>query len=238
MNEEILALLSERRITSVTVIANAPAVEEAIRFLPKRSGYSVGVHLNLTEYSPLTRSSQAGPLAELLDDKGRFAGEGVLRAAKLTAPLKEAIFRELCLQVEKVKSMGVNVSHFDSHNHVHTLPGLFPVLKRVQQYFSIRKVRITRNIYGRSSSPSRVVLLKKYLWTCALRSYYRTVTTSGFGSLAAFFDVAKGQSITHESVEIMVHPGHPQYQDETQLLHSEWQREIPFEIAMISYHDL
>jgi predicted glycoside hydrolase/deacetylase ChbG (UPF0249 family) len=238
VNEEILNLLSEKRITSVTAIANAPSIEEVIPRLPERWDYSVGVHLNLTEFSPLTPPSQIGPLAECLNDKGCFAGEERLRAVSVTSLLREAFFRELCLQVDKIRSMGVRISHLDSHNHIHTIPSLFPVLKRVQRCFDIRRVRMTRNIYSPRSCPSAKVLLEKRLWSCALRCYYRTVTTSGFGSLNDFCDLAKLKQIRYESVEVMVHPGHPQYQHETKLLHSDWWRELPFMIELINYHDL
>lgn len=238
VNEEILNLLSEGQITSVTAIANAPSIDEVIGRLPKSPNYSVGVHLNLTEFYPLTQPSQIGPLAECLNDKGCFAGEERLRAVSVTSSLREAFFKELCLQVDKIRSMGVKISHLDSHNHVHTIPALFSVLKRVQRCFDIRKVRITRNIYSPTSPASAVVLLKKRLWIYALRYYYRTITTSGFGSLKAFCELANRKPIKHESVEVMVHPGHAQYQHETKLLYSEWWREMPFKIELINYHDL
>jgi chitin disaccharide deacetylase len=238
VNDRIHDLMSRRRITSATLISNAPAVEEAARRVPKGVNCSIGIHLNLTEFQPLTPPKEMGILGSCLDEKGCFAGEEFLRAAKLTPQLKEEIFTELCFQVEKVLSLGIKISHFDSHHHVHTIPALFPVVKRLQRHFGIRKVRTTWNIRPPSFKASRSLLLKKRIWDLALRHYYYTTTTSGFTSFAMFFDLAKTTSLNHDSIELMVHPGHMHFEEETQLLYTDWQKIVPFSTELISYHDL
>src|SRR5262249_35844932 len=115
VNERIVDLLSRRRVTSATLIANAPAVEEAARRVPEGVNCSIGVHLNLTEFQPLTPPREMGILSSCLNEKGCFAGEEFLRAAKMTSQLKKEMFKELCLQVEKILSLGIKISHFDSH---------------------------------------------------------------------------------------------------------------------------
>jgi predicted glycoside hydrolase/deacetylase ChbG (UPF0249 family) len=238
VNDRILDLIFHRRITSATLIANAPAVEEAVRRVPKGLNCSIGVHLNLTEFQPITPQKEMRVLGSCLDEKGCFAGEEVLRAAKMTAQLKQEIFKELCLQVEKTISLGVTISHFDSHNHVHTIPALFSVVKRVQRHFGIRKVRTTWNVLPPSYKASQSLLLKKRIWHLALRHWYRTVTTSGFTSFAMFYDLAKATSLNHDSIELMVHPGHLHFEEETQLLYTDWQKIVPFSTELISYRDL
>src|SRR5262249_47660790 len=135
-----------------------------------------------------------------------------------------------------------SVSHFDSHNHVHTMPALFPVLKRVQREFDVRKVRTSWNVYTTSSSPSATLLLKKRLWNLALRYYYPTVTTSAFTSFAVFYELAKRQRQSaftqYDSMELMVHPGHPDFEEETKLLKGNWQVEFGIQTQLISYWDL
>jgi len=55
-----------------------------------------------------------------------------------------------------------------------------------------------------------------------------------FGPLSSFVEnpatVRPG-----ESVEVMVHPGHPGYTEETELLYSDWWEEMPFQVTFISY---
>lgn len=242
VNEQTLDLIGRRQITSATLIANAPALEDAVRKIPKHVACSYGVHLNLTEFTPLTPPEELSSLKPFLDGNGCFAGEAVLRSVPINARARDAFFKEWCLQVKRVLSLGLSVSHFDSHNHVHTMPALFSVLKRVQREFGIRKVRTSWNVYSASSPPSLALLLKKQLWNLALRYYYPTVTTSAFTSFAVFYELAKHQRqsefIRYDSMELMVHPGHPDFEEETQLLKRDWQRELGIQAQLISYWDL
>ncbi len=236
VNNMILDLMSRRRITSATLISNAPAVEDAVRRIPRESHCSFGVHLNLTQFEPLTPLKDRGILSACLDEKGHFRGEEHLRSTRITSALRNAFFEELRLQVEKIRFLGVKISHFDSHNHVHTIPALFPVLKRLQEHFGIRKVRTTWNIF--SSPTPLMLLLKKRVWSFALSHYYKTSTTYGFTSFATFHNLARSRVLNQDSVEVMVHPGHQCFEQETQLLYTDWQKVLPFRVELISYHDL
>ena len=238
VNDRIHELMSLRRITSATLIANAPAVAEAVRRIPGGVNCSIGVHLNLTEFQPLTPPKEMEALGSCLGENGCFAGGKFLRTVKVTSQLKEEIFKELCLQVEKIISLGIKISHIDSHHFVHTIPALFPVVKRLQRHFVIRKVRTAPNIRHPSDKASLSLMLKKRIWDLALRHYYRTTTTSGFTSFATFHDLAKTTSLNYDSIELMVHPGHIHFEEETQLLYTDWQKTLPFSTELISYHDL
>ncbi len=242
VNDHTLDLIERGRITSATLIANAPALEDAVRRIPRHTRCSFGVHLNLTEFAPLTPPEELRNLKPFLDDKGCFAGEAVLRSVPIDARARDAFFKEWCLQVKRVLSLGLPVSHFDSHNHVHTMPALFTVLKRVQREFGIRKVRTSWNVYSASSPASSALLLKKQVWGLALRHYYRTVTTSAFTSFAVFYELAKSHRqpdlIQYDSMELMVHPGHPKFEKETQLLELDWQLELGIQTQLMSYSEL
>ena len=236
VNDRILDLISRRRITSATFISNAPAVEDAVRKIPREAHCSFGVHLNLTQFEPLTPLKDRGILSACLDEKGYFLGEQYLRSTRITSTLRKAFFKELSLQVERICALGVRISHFDSHHHVHTMPGLFPVLKQLQKQFGIRKVRTTWNMFS-SPAPSALVL-KKRVWNFALSHYYKTTTTCGFTSFATFYDLARFRVLNQDSVELMVHPGHQEFEKETQLLNTDWEKEILFPIQLINYSDL
>src|SRR5262245_43470654 len=69
VNEAIFALMARGRVTSASLLANAPATEEAIRTIPKFPQCSFGAHLNITEYKPLCR---AADLLGLLDGEGKM----------------------------------------------------------------------------------------------------------------------------------------------------------------------
>lgn len=238
VNDRTLDLMTQGLITSVTLLANAPEIEDAVQRIPASVNCSFGVHLNLTEFSPLTPKKKWEDLREVITSSGKFAGENVLRNVPITAGMKNAFLNEWRLQVRKLLTMGIEISHFDSHNHIHTMPSLFFVLKQLQEEFKICKVRTTWNLYPRCAPPGWKVALKKRLWSMALQSYYPTRTTSVFTSLAVFYEWAKAESLKAKSVEVMVHPGHPHFEEETRLLEKDWRRELIFKTELTTYRDL
>src|SRR5258707_593804 len=143
VNEAIFALIAEGRVTSATLLANGPAVTEAARRLREFPRCSFGAHLNLSDFRPLT--SHPG-LRPILAEDGCFAGNRV-REIPLRLPVRLGILQEWSAQVERLQGLGVPLSHFDSHYHTHTLPQLFPVMKRIQRRFGFRKVRLTSTLY-------------------------------------------------------------------------------------------
>jgi predicted glycoside hydrolase/deacetylase ChbG (UPF0249 family) len=233
-NYSIMGLISDGKITSSTIIANGPATGEAVALVLKEKRGSCGVHLNLTQFKPLTK----GPgLSPILDGEGFFRG-GAIREVPLTSRLRNAVFEEWSAQIQHLISLGHIPSHIDSHHHVHTIPRLFPVLKRVQRKFGMRRVRISMNIYGGGHTASRALLASKALWNMALRRYYSTVTTEAFTSFEIFHKVAVTLPASLSSAELMVHPGDPYLDAETELLTTPWREGLKYPTQLISYKDL
>ena len=129
-NDEIFKFMSLNKVTSATMMANAPCLEEAVKEARRFSQCSFGVHLNLTEFPPLTNKNGLQPL---LDDEGHFMSEN--EDLKITRAMLKVITKELSEQIRMIQSYGVNVSHIDSHQHIHTNPSMFPVVKYLQHKF-------------------------------------------------------------------------------------------------------
>lgn len=237
MDSAIFGLMARGRITSATILANGPSVESAAREASKFPACSFGVHLNVTQFEPLT---SGGELRPLLDQDGRFAPDP--RTVSLTQGLAAAIEAECNAQIRKLQCLGINVSHIDSHHHVHTHPPFFPLLKRVQRRFGIRRVRCGMNLYSPGLSVSRLMLLKKLIWKAALRSIYRTRTTDGFTSFLAFFRLLETPARLRRmrTLELMTHPGlrNREFPVETALLDTAWEQKVPFPVRLINYNDL
>ena len=160
------------------------------------------------------------------------------QALRPTRAILGAVYAEWCAQVELLVSHGIEISHLDSHNHVHTVPFLFPVLKAVQKHFGIRRVRISKNIYSANEPCGPVLRWKKDGYNLALRNIYKTRTTSGFTDLVTFCDVARQRKVEHGTVEIMVHPRSKGNEVEDELLCSGWERTLPFPVVKIHYGQL
>lgn len=213
-NAAIAHCLAERQIASATIMANGPAFDEAVTIARSHPEASFGVHLNLTEFTPLS-----GADLTALAPTGSF--ENVVRGLTLTRSTLAAIGTELESQIERVTAAGVPVTHLDSHHHVHTIPELFPLTLRLAKRHRIRWIRQSRNIYRAGESVPASLRLKKNLWNSALSLSGRR-RTDYFGSLLDLTNAAT--SIPAGScVEIMLHPGgRGGYVDETSLLATRW----------------
>jgi chitin disaccharide deacetylase len=233
VNAATFALIADGRLRSATIIANGPAFEAIVQPTRSFSTCSFGVHLNLTQFEPLTR----GPARGLITNDAGVMSRGIEHASVNRRRLRAA-YEEWCAQIERVASAGIPISHIDSHNHVHTRPALFPVLKAVQRRYGIRTVRLSKNLYAPDQSCSRALLVKKRVYNAALRALYPTRTTDAFTEFVTFTRLAASAIAGCRSVELMVHPGAAYAGPETELLRSDWLSGHGRPLHLINYHEL
>jgi len=231
VNEAIFDLLARDQITSTTLLANGPRIKEAAAYARRFTGASFGVHLNLTEFEPLTRAIDRHiPTIRALRNRNR-----ILQLA-LKPTVLRAVYEEWCCQIETLFSLGFPVSHIDSHQHIHTVPSLFPALKAVQRRFGIRKVRLSRNVYAADSNISPALATSKWAFNWALKRIYLTRTTDAFTDFVTFCKtVNKEAKRFYQTIELMVHPGSAGSDEESQLLRSSWKANIDCPVTLRSY---
>jgi len=255
VNRATFELMEQGRVTSATLLANSPDVEEACARISAFPQCSFGVHLNASEFQPLSSPDKLKPI---LDDTGSMDLIRFQQAA-IDESLAEGIFDEFCAQIDKLAGLGVPISHVDSHNYILSTPKLFPVLKKVQRKYQIRKVRISRNIYGDRlpkdlgvppfvmgldpdlgyKDIGNVLRVKKWVYNFALKHWYSTKTTDGFSGFRLLYESARSRKLNHRTFEVNVHPESSYYDSsEEKILRSEWQEDVGFPIRLISYLEL
>jgi len=229
VNDAIFELIGVGRVTSATLLANGPAIEAALEHLREFPQASFGLHLNATEFEPLTQETDLGPL---LNGNGAF-GRNRIRGVRLNARLQRALLAEFRAQVDRLHSHGVVPSHIDSHHHIHTIPVLLPVLRQLCRDTGIRRVRNTRNLYTPGLQISAGLHFRKRIWSAALKVYVGARTTELFGDLQSF--VARAPDLRGASTaEIMVHPGQADYADEEHTLRGTWWLALPLNVIFIN----
>ena len=92
VNEVIFRLMAMGRGTSATLLANSAAFADAAARSQEFAECSFGVHLNASQWRPVTQDSGLRPI---LDDTGCFAGNR-LREVNITSALRAALLREWC----------------------------------------------------------------------------------------------------------------------------------------------
>jgi len=231
VNRRIFELLSCGKLTSASILANAPHIEEALAMARRLPNRGFGVHLNCTEFRPLTDSAA---LKVLLDESGEF--KPVIRETWVSASLREAVYQEWCAQIQRVLAAGVAVNHLDSHHHVHNLPQFLLVLRALRKRFGIRRARISMNVFGDHEWKPRSLLAKKVFYNSVLRYGCGFRTPDGCGNFDAFLELDRSRFAGMSVVELMTHPGHPDFESETQLLQKPWRKDFPYQL--ISYDSL
>ncbi|MGO9004690.1 MAG: carbohydrate deacetylase [Beijerinckiaceae bacterium] len=234
VNAKIFEFIENGKVTSSTLIMNAPDVEAAVRELRHHNCASFGVHLNVTEFRPLTPHPRQ---AALCNDAGEFEAKRIFNTA-ITSQARRAIFIEWCGQVQRALDLGVPVSHLDAHHHAHTVPRLFPVLKRVQKEFGIRRVRLTRNMTDPDERLRFGLLQAKVAWNFALRNIYRTSTTDYFTSFLTFYRRSRADIPWNGTIELMCHPANPLFDEETKLIETDWHMAVVQQGKIINYNDI
>lgn len=152
VNAAIENAIMEGCISSTSIMANAPTIDDAIRIAKKYPQISFGVHLNVDEFAPLTKPKVFRKY-QIVDESGLFKKEVLHVFNTIDNELAEAIYEEWKAQLDKVISNGVVPSHVDSHEYTHGIVGLQDVLIRLLKEYGITKVR--RKFY--TSIPEMIV---------------------------------------------------------------------------------
>jgi chitin disaccharide deacetylase len=228
VNEAIFSLMERGRLTSASILANAPGTEEAVRYTREFSRCSFGAHLNIVEFEPL---SQAPGLAGMVGKDGRL--QFLPANFPINASILHAIYVEFKMQIERLLSHGVTLTHLDSHTHVHMRPILLPILKCLQMAYGIRGIRIKSSL-GSSFRGG----WKRSLYNWTMRHVYRSVTVEAGAELSTFIAVASGHAPSWSTVEALAHPGNPNYPHDVELLLSPWEEKLGFPVRLVSYQQL
>jgi len=116
INRAIIDSHAKGITSSATLMANAPAFDDAVRLAKSNPRLGVGVHLTAVEFMPITQD-----LKHIANEKGKFHSYtklSQLLADKSISPMVlEELESEFDAQIQKCLSTGLNITHLDSHQH-------------------------------------------------------------------------------------------------------------------------
>jgi predicted glycoside hydrolase/deacetylase ChbG (UPF0249 family) len=185
------------KLNAVSLIPTGPVFKEALAIAKANPQLAFGVHLDLTEFPPLTHS----PLLQKLH-------QTAARNQKPPFPtpaLAQAILSEWQAQVEAVAEQ-LPIAHLDTHQHLHWLPGYFELFKTLQ--LSIQAPRL-RGVSGLGASGLRSFWRKSraFAKNTLLRSPPApALVLKETGSLAALQRAGLEDAA---EIELILHLGHP-----------------------------
>jgi predicted glycoside hydrolase/deacetylase ChbG (UPF0249 family) len=201
-------------LTSATIMPKMPATAEAIGYARSHREFSCGVHLTFAASDSDTgECSVADPrdLPTLALPNGHFRPSPAVRLMALAHRISvREIELEATEQLALLRDAGLQISHADSHGHLHKFAPFREALKTVLPRFGIRKVRNVQDVYLRKPFRSPTYWFGGY-WRRKIMADFIT-TDHFYMPTSSAFDARWSTRIIDRmrgpSLEIGVHPGY------------------------------
>lgn len=207
-------------LNSISIMTNGEYFPQVVNEIIKTGhNISCGIHLDLTYGRSLTVSPVIAPKGVF--NKGFI---GLLVGAYCSASLKSDIEKEFEAQIKKLQDSQVEITHLDSHRHVHMIPPIFKIVRKLAEKNKIAEVRVANEKIFSSLAIGRnlgflfnggiikALLLKIFSWFCCYPDH------------RPFFSLLYTGKINHKMierilnqnkpVEVGIHPGIPEMDKE------------------------
>lgn len=226
VNQAIFKAHTEGVLNSTSIMITLKFVPEALELAKQMPNLKIGLHGNLTNEKACLPHAEI-PL--LTDENGRFK-HGFVNLAVLSLlhpkELKRQAKAEIKAQIEKALAAGINLSHLDSHRHVHMIPAIFKAFMELQQEYAVPRLRfVNENPFAtiRATQSKEWLsdggLIKNLVLTsCAVANRLLW----GYKSDTYFYSIVNTCKISrdkvkkikipacYKAVEIGIHPGMPE----------------------------
>ncbi len=215
VNRGIIAAHRDGIVTSASVMVNGPAFANAVALAREHPALDIGVHLTLTELAPV---APPAAVRSLLDDDGRFAPHAIAFARRyvLGSVALAEVRAELDAQIRLARAHGLAISHLDSHQHVHALPGIARLVAELAEAHGIGAVRYPLErvrghmLAGNARRLAEHAALNLVCLGSPLRRARRTERFVGF-HFGGRLDERNLETVLHHlpargTVELMCHP--------------------------------
>lgn len=236
VNEAIVRAHKDGILNSASIMINQKYAKEAIDLAKLMPDLEVGLHINLTNEEPAANPAEI-PL--LVDENGKLKNGFVnLLLLSLLHPKKLAAQAEIEIraQIKKYLQSGLKLAHLDSHRHVHLIPVIFKVVRKLQKEFGAERIRVMNE---NAINTIRQNKAKSYLFDGGIIKYMLLrflCFWNGYKSDVYFYTILFTCKISSEqfenvkipkgykAVEIMIHPGLPEI--DRQYLQDVWDDNI------------
>lgn len=228
-------------LRSATVMPGGAAFAGAIDIARRHEELGLGVHFTLVDGHPILPTEE---IPSLVGAEGDFLPD---HKALLKRYLKggvnlEEVRRELAAQLQKIEATGIPISHVDSHQHMHTLPGIIDIVLDLAARAGIRAVRtpLTTLFAGAFGGLGQLVGrlgLSTLARLAACKAHRRgLLTPDNFAGIVAGEAVSEGEllhliaHLPQGTTEVMMHPG---MKNDVLQEDSGWQHDFEAELAAI-----
>lgn len=221
INKGIIKGYRDGFITSTSIMPSAPAYEEAVTLAKENPGLGIGIHLTLV--GSVASVLPVNKVGSILDDNGVFLPDyGAFAKRYYTGGVKNGeLEAELRAQIERALASGLNITHIDSHQHLHVLPVLNRLVLKLSCEYNIKRMRIPCEPYffkgGFEAGLGRMIGKCGLSFCASLASM--GAKNEGISYPDCFFGMLAGGNLNEKLIgnilrnlpdgtsEIMTHPG-------------------------------
>lgn len=128
-------------ITAASLMMGEVGTEEAVAMARKTPTLAVGLHIALSDATPVLPPEQ---IRSLVDDNGRFhKNESKLLLASFTPSGRRQIRAEIRAQFDAYQATGLPLDHINTHRHSHQLPTVATILFAEARRRNVKVSRLT-----------------------------------------------------------------------------------------------
>lgn len=165
VNRAIIEAHSAGTVSSASLMANMPALSDAVCLAKANKALGVGIHLTLASGNSVLPKHI---ISSLVDRNGRFLSRRALVTGLITKRVSlSEIDRELRAQIDVILKSGIVPDHMDGDKHVHILPGIRQIVVSLAGEFGF-PLRIPNERITLSDSPYSLFSKKSILAITAL----------------------------------------------------------------------
>jgi predicted glycoside hydrolase/deacetylase ChbG (UPF0249 family) len=232
INQGIIHSFESRIIQTASISINGSDCDYAVDYLTSAQNNKVGIHITLVG-SEVPVSSN---LRYLVGSNGQLLSRNLIfLKAFFNKNVFLEIYTESKAQIEKALNLNFEITHLDSHQHLHINPLFHKIFIRLCREFNIPKLRTPRSInkFKRYGVGNVVNLFSTSLHSKALINHLSPYNSFGF-DFSGKLDVEALKllsKLNHENFEIMAHPGFSS--DDTIMKYGHWKYKWELEIKSL-----
>lgn len=205
-------------LRSTTLMAGGIAFDDAIAVAKRNSGLGVGIHFTLANGNPILPPKE---IPTLVTPEGIFHENYIVflkryMSGKISL---DEVRSELAAQLEKILQTGLKLTHVDSHQHLHHVPGIIDI---------VLDLAAAKKIFAMRSSGAKIFdgeldSLGKFVGRLGLSSLAKFAAhkahKKNFATPEHFAGIVAGESVDENfmlklvekfqdgTTEVMLHPG-------------------------------
>lgn len=209
INDAVIVSHTRGIVTSASLLITGKASSEAVSLAKNHPSLDIGLHLNLTDGRPITRSEN---IKTLIDKDGKFLGYDKFTRQIWKFKIKPLhIAIEVENQIKRFLSYGLVPSHLDSHCFITNIPQIFWIVYRLANKYNIKCIRGTFNLYigenghKYSIKKKNFMEVSKFAYKTILNTLLKInfMTTDYILSFRHYFSKKKSEFIRKKALDIL-----------------------------------